>query len=170
MASKRNPSPPASAPPGHKTTKRVPTDSSYYDFDGVPWNRKDPQSATWMYARDARAQQATCPPEPSWNYPRHFANHDNLLLSTPGAPEQGASSGAGQQSVKNSWLHHPLIPGAKTAYQGGRPNAPPGTVRSVYTQGDTNNFDVIYHDRRAGVTGQGHGKFKVSKYHPRHQG
>ncbi|KAI1095016.1 hypothetical protein F5B19DRAFT_443049 [Rostrohypoxylon terebratum] len=67
------------APPGHTPARRAPTDSSYYDFDGVPYDADEPNSATWMYARDARAQQAgLATAQTKGKYPSKFRNFDKL--------------------------------------------------------------------------------------------
>ncbi|KAI1213842.1 uncharacterized protein F4807DRAFT_409337 [Annulohypoxylon truncatum] len=152
-----------SAPPGHTPARRTPTNSSYYDFNGVPYHEKNPNSATWMYARDARAQQAGLPPgrQPGRKYPSPFGNGEKLALTTPGS--------ALSPDGPTQWLHHPLIPGTTTTCTGkGRKHL--GGVRSVYTANDPNTFDVMYHNRNAGLSANGNGNFEMSKYHPAAEG
>ncbi|KAI0891788.1 hypothetical protein F4806DRAFT_481877 [Annulohypoxylon nitens] len=155
MASTSNTNNSDRAPPGHTPARRSPTDSSYYDFDGVPYDNEKPNSATWMYARDARAQQAGIPTaRMKSRYPSKFRNSpDNVELSTPGTP-----------GYKNNpeWLHHPLIPGTTKTYTSG----PPGAVRSVYTKGNPNEFDVMHHDPKAGTSPRGDHLFAKSHYYP----
>ncbi|KAI0006250.1 hypothetical protein F4779DRAFT_29843 [Xylariaceae sp. FL0662B] len=151
----------SSAPAGYAPAKRTPTDSSYYDFNGVHANKYDPNSATWMYARDARAQQAGLPPTmsmknpPNATYPSRFGNAEGLPLTTPGRPNH---------RNQPTWVHHPLTPGETTTWPA-HPG-PPGAVRSAYTDGNPNQFDVMVHDPRAGVSRRGVGQFVLAPYHP----
>ncbi|KEZ41035.1 hypothetical protein SAPIO_CDS7072 [Scedosporium apiospermum] len=138
------------APPG-----RTPTCSSYYDFNGVPWNGQDPNSKTWMYARDARQQQAGVPANAQPPYPSYFGNRTNLPLNPP-------PSHIGRRG-QPGWLHHPLIPDQTATWT---PGTSPGAVRSVYTAGNTANFDVIHHDPNAGTTSNGTSEFSMATYHP----
>jgi hypothetical protein len=169
---------PPSVPKGHSTAKRIPTDSSYvcpyaqswwdmtnnpqqYDFQGVPYRGDIPNSATWMYARDARAQMATEPQKQSRNdrYPMPYLNHDKDPLSTPGSKIQIKGD------EKHGWMHHPLTPGTTTAYSG---RGKAGGVRAIYTKDDSTKFDVYYHDRKLGTTGKsGNGVFSQATYYPR---
>lgn len=113
-----------------------------------------------MYARDARAQQATVPAGRGRKYPSPFGNHtDNLPLSTP--PSNVRPGRAPE------WLHHPLIPGQNQAWKPGG-GAAQGGVRSFYTDGNPTVFDVGYHDLRKPPQGQQkHSLFSLAKYHPR---
>ncbi|KAI0161951.1 hypothetical protein GGR52DRAFT_146886 [Hypoxylon sp. FL1284] len=107
------------APAGYTSAHRVPTDSSYYSFDGTPWNGKfDSHSQTWMYAREATQQQAILPANyKARPYPSTYGNIEELPLSTPGARRQATS--------RQLWLHHPLVPGRATTWgQKGTPRGP----------------------------------------------
>ncbi|KAI2778796.1 hypothetical protein F4815DRAFT_476675 [Daldinia loculata] len=146
----------SSAPPGHTPAHRIPTDSSYYSFNGNPWDRRNPESQTWMYAREARQQQSGLPDGQGVPYPSYFGNGERVSLSTPGS--------ALAPSGRHGWLHHPLIPGRTTTWTPGS-NTRPGGVRSIYTDGNIVEFDVGYHDVRIGTTGRGSGKFAVANYH-----
>ena len=95
-----------------------------------------------MYARDARAQQASGP-----KYPGRFRNHEPLALSTPGEP----------------WEHKPLIPGRQNPWRKGEL---PGPHRSVWTHPNREKFDVVSHDPTLGRTAKGHGKFALAEYTP----
>ncbi|KAK3353960.1 hypothetical protein B0T25DRAFT_569140 [Lasiosphaeria hispida] len=137
------------------------TNSSYYCFNGVPYIDKPPGAQKWMYAEEARRQQAKVELEKLLEgkqkpkYPRDFWNHKNEVeLSTPGS--------AGQHGKKTVWEHHPLIPGQDKPWREG----PPGAVRSVWTRGDAENFDVIVHDKSRGFTKRNTPKFANAKYHP----
>ncbi|KAI1172036.1 hypothetical protein F4777DRAFT_563249 [Nemania sp. FL0916] len=152
---------PPSAPEGYSAAKRIPTDSSYYDFHGVPYLDKDPNSSTWMYARDARAQMATEPQKQGRKdrYPGPFWNREDKPLSTPGSKLQT------RKREEHGWMHHPLTPGTGTAYSG---SGDAGGVRAIYTKDDSKNFDVYYHDRTSGTTGDGtNGIFERAKYYPK---
>ncbi|KAI0154522.1 hypothetical protein GGR57DRAFT_502272 [Xylariaceae sp. FL1272] len=126
-------------PEGHSQARRTPTDSSYYDLDGQPTNKNDPNAPTWIYARDVRAQQAKAPVHPTarQKYPSYFYNAEGIPLSTAGHLTSRGN---------NQWLHQPMIPGKATAYQGGK--VKPGSVRTFYTEGDRAHFDVGFHDPR----------------------
>ena len=153
--------------------RRVPTDSSFvrfnhrrssnqdanlvtqYDFHGTRYSAKIPDAQTWIYAREARQQQATVDPNLVRNgkdeikYPSFFNNYDNKLnLSTPGSLKPNG---------RNAWVHQPLIPGQVTAWNG---ECAPGAVRSFYTRGNSGQFDVGYHplNDRSG--------FSMATYHP----
>ncbi|KAK5661072.1 hypothetical protein OQA88_10962 [Cercophora sp. LCS_1] len=138
-----------------KHPRRVPTDSSFYDFHGTRYSAKIPDAQTWIYAREARQQQATVDPNLVRNgkdkikYPSLFNNYDNKLsLSTPGSLEPNG---------RTAWVHQPLIPGQVTAWNG---ECAPGAVRSFYTRGNSGHFDVGYHplNDRSG--------FSMATYHP----
>ncbi|KAI0532051.1 hypothetical protein GGR58DRAFT_523600 [Xylaria digitata] len=144
-----------SAPPGYTVPHRVPTNSSYYSFNGDTWD-DNPNSSTYAKAAEFRAQQANAPPHQQAPYPSYFRNGEGLSLSTPGSiirPGHG-----------NEWVHHPLTPGQTTTWtpQSGIAR---GAIRSVYTAGAPTQFDVIYHDRGAGTSGRGHGQFVIANYH-----
>ncbi|KAL8747940.1 MAG: hypothetical protein Q9190_000264 [Brigantiaea leucoxantha] len=63
------------------------------------------------------------------------------------------------------WLQNPTHFGTKLPLVR---DQDPGRVRSVYTEGDSNNFDVIYHDNSKGVSASGRGRqFSMANYHPR---
>ncbi|KAI0378643.1 hypothetical protein F5Y04DRAFT_261263 [Hypomontagnella monticulosa] len=143
-----------SAPPGYTPAHRVPTDSSYYSFDGNPWNNKDPDSQTWMYAREARQQQDGVPAGKRLPYPSRFGNGEVLPLSTPGTSKHGRSE----------WLHHPLIPGRSNTWVPYRRD-PVGGVRSFYTEGDTSQFDVGFHDPKIPGYPKGREPFSLARYH-----
>ncbi|KAH7165514.1 hypothetical protein EDB81DRAFT_255925 [Dactylonectria macrodidyma] len=151
------PSGQASAPAGYGPPARSPTESSYYDFHRTSSNGRS-NGQTWMYARDARAQQAgassVAVPRP--NYPNYYGNKNAqpVHLSTP--PEQIPNHRRPGTSSPG-WLHHPLIPNHQTTHSGNLRTA--GTVRSVYPLSDPSQFDVIYH------TG-GPGQFRNATYHP----
>ncbi|KAI1497565.1 hypothetical protein F5X99DRAFT_421260 [Biscogniauxia marginata] len=148
----------SSAPPGHASAKRTPTNSSHYDFNGVPYDKYKPNSATWMYARDARAQQAGLPPnQTAERYPSPFGNGEQLPLTTPGSILK-----PGDRKAK--WLHHPLTPGTSTTWS--QRQGRPGAVRSVYTAGNPNEFDVMVHDIQAGTSARGQGNFAIATYRP----
>ncbi|ROV95289.1 hypothetical protein VPNG_08963 [Cytospora leucostoma] len=106
-------------------------------FNGNPSDQHDPwRSQTWMYARDARQQQAGVPAGQALPYPSTFSNHEQLPLSTPGTymgPRRG-----------QEWLHYPLKPGRPATWTPSS-GQPAGAVRSFYTAGNPNQFDVGYH-------------------------
>ncbi|KAK0708448.1 hypothetical protein B0H67DRAFT_672471 [Lasiosphaeris hirsuta] len=135
------------------------TNSSYYCFNGVPYNQQAPGAQTWMYAEEARRQQAKVELEKLLEgrqkprYPSSFWNHQKeVTLSTPG------SVGPHGKTV---WEHHPLIPGQNEPWREGAA----GAVRSVWTRGDAENFDVIVHDKSRGFTKRKTPKFANAKYH-----
>ncbi|KAF2965664.1 hypothetical protein GQX73_g7921 [Xylaria multiplex] len=98
---------------------------SYYSFNGVPCDENDPNSPKYIRARDARAQQSGLRPNVAERpYPSGFRNYEGLQLQSQ-AP----------------WLHHPVTPGTTTTWRPG--GVPPGAIRSVYSRGDPNNFDLI---------------------------
>ncbi|OTA62098.1 hypothetical protein K449DRAFT_465496 [Hypoxylon sp. EC38] len=144
------------APLGYTPAHRVPTDSSYYSFDGTPWDNRDPNSQTWMYARDARQQQSGLPAGKARPYPSPFKNGERLPLSTPGSIPRNKPN--------PEWLHHPLIPGRTTTWDPQR-DAKLGGVRSFYTEGNASQFDVGYHDPKLGKSARGHDKFSLANYH-----
>ncbi|KAK3347172.1 hypothetical protein B0T25DRAFT_296016 [Lasiosphaeria hispida] len=156
---------PASLPPGGASStgitqdsRRKPTSSSFYDFHGTRYNKKIPGAQTWIYAREARQQQATVHPDlvltGRGKYPSAFKNHDNELdLSTPGS--------AGPEG-KTEWVHQPLIPGRVEAWLD---IIPAGAVRSFYTCGNPGQFDVGYHDPLKSPTRNGSAKFSLATYH-----
>lgn len=113
---------------------------------GVPYTDKNPGAQTWMYADEARRQQASVELENllkgkgKSKYPSNFGNRGNKVsLSTNGS--------AGRNDTPIS-KHHPLIPGKDKAWTGGDP----GAVRSVWTDGNPQTFDVIVHDKSRGLT------------------
>lgn len=187
MASQSTSSQPSSAPAGHSQAKRTPTDSSHvcksfescvrsvyspsfpqYDFGGQPADKFDPNSPTWIYARDARAQQAGLgknqkgTPHTLNQYPSRFTNQSQkpLPLTTPGKPRR-----PGSNIVDH--LHHPLIPNTQKTYVNKLVSGFPGAVRSVYTEGKPEDFQVIYHDPKAGKTKSGmNDLFSVAPYVP----
>ncbi|KAI4144348.1 MAG: hypothetical protein L6R39_004217 [Caloplaca ligustica] len=128
--------------------------SYQYDFNGVPYDEKDPGSQTWMYARDARAQQTNAPAHKARPYPSNFNNGEKLPLSTPGVPGPKGNQ---------QWLHYPLVPGRAAAWV---PTERRGGVRSFYTVGQPNDFDVGYHDKATGTSAGGSGNFVLADYHP----
>lgn len=106
--------------------------------------------------RHARAQQACLPPGPAINarHPSYFGNAEQIPLTTPGTVNTKGKLG---------WVHAPLTPGRTTPMLSSRP----GAVRSFYTNGDPNTFDVAYHDptkpRRPGAKED---PFTMAIYHP----
>ncbi|KAI1327340.1 hypothetical protein F5Y16DRAFT_399518 [Xylariaceae sp. FL0255] len=164
MSTSRPPSPkkkdPATAGSLESQLRRIPTDSSFYDFNGVPCNDNDPNSATWMYASDTRDQQKALLQQaqpPNSAYPSVYWNREKLPMSTPGSQlPQG-------NITRQGWMHHPLVPGSSTPYVSG--SGRPGGVRSFYTDGDPNNFDVSYHVPNAAKSGKK--KFAKATYHPK---
>ncbi|KAH9890264.1 hypothetical protein F4778DRAFT_378826 [Xylariomycetidae sp. FL2044] len=150
------PPPPGSAPEGYAPARRSPTDSSYYDLDGIPWNDRDPKSQTWIYAREVRDQQSKAPlTEPKRDkYPNEYKNGEQLPFTTPGKidPKTG----------KPVWLHQPMIPGKVTRFTGG---GTVGGIRTFYTEGDRTKFDVGHHDPRV-PTPKGTAGFSLVTYVP----
>ncbi|ROT35025.1 hypothetical protein SODALDRAFT_76625 [Sodiomyces alkalinus F11] len=70
-----------SAPPGYTPPDRTHTNSSHYSFDGIQWIKNDPDAQTWMYAREARAQQAGLPAgraPPGTKYPSATGTQKSL--------------------------------------------------------------------------------------------
>lgn len=126
-----------------------------HSFNGTPWNDKDDESETWMRASDARHQQAGITAGYMRPYPSPFGNKENLQFSSPGSSVMKDGS--------TGWLHNPLIPGQKETWVKG--SGRPGAVRSFYTKGQPADFDVAYHDKKAGVTGGGPGVFVMANYH-----
>ncbi|KXJ90548.1 hypothetical protein Micbo1qcDRAFT_226545 [Microdochium bolleyi] len=161
----------AQAPPGYSAAQRVqsspssfvptpvrriPTDSSYHSFDGVPWDDHDPSSQTWMYASDAREQQSKIAAGPRRPYPSRYGNSDDLPLTSPGmVPPKGGTP---------QWLHHPLIPGQQEIWKP-KGDKSRGAVRSFYTRGSPEVFDVGHHNPKAGLTKGGTAKFTMATYH-----
>ncbi|KAI1816411.1 hypothetical protein GGS20DRAFT_231372 [Poronia punctata] len=149
-------------PSSYKPPRRTPTNSSYYDFDGIG-SIRDVPSATWMYARDARAQQAGLAPDAirrnrkDTQYPSVFRNATGLPLTTPGNLDA---------DQKPLWAHHPLIPGQTTTYIDKATHGTAGGVRSAYTLGNPKDFDVIYHDPRRPTRGR-HAEFSLAPYIPK---
>ncbi|KAI6084751.1 hypothetical protein F4821DRAFT_166502 [Hypoxylon rubiginosum] len=151
----------STAPPGHEPVHRVPTDSSYYSFNGTPYNDKIADSQTWMYAREARAQQAglvSYQQPHNVRYPSRFGNGEKLPFTTPGSYVTPRD----QRNGIRAYLHHPLIPGRSETWAG---EQRPGAVRSAYTKGDPNRFDVMYHDPKKGASKSGHGSMEMANYH-----
>ncbi|KAJ3529073.1 hypothetical protein NM208_g9923 [Fusarium decemcellulare] len=145
---------------GCSPLKRTPTNSSYYDFHGVQWNR-DYQSQTWMYAREARNQMADVPPERAADgaYPSPFHNLKKLTLPTL----RSIFRFIGELEL----LHYPLVSGRTTTPD---PEHSKSTrIRAVYVKGTTALFDVIYHDEAAGITRNGTPEFSEAIYHPAHR-
>lgn len=143
-------------PEGYSPPRRTPTDSSYYSFNGVPFDNQDQSSATWIYAREARQQQAGVPTSQSRPYPSRFGNGENLPLTTPGSQLK-----PGRQK---EWLHHPLTPNRSATWTKDNGDSV-GGVRSFYTDGNPRKFDVGYHDPRVGTSEKGHGSFALANYH-----
>ncbi|KAI1772963.1 hypothetical protein F4818DRAFT_443848 [Hypoxylon cercidicola] len=126
-------------------------------FDGTPWDNRDANAQTWMYAREARQQQAdTIAGTRKHSYPSYYRNSEELPLSTPGtiSPYNG----------RREWLHQPLVPGRETAWAP-RTGTPKGAVRSFYTRGTPTEFDVGFHDPKAGKTPGGSDNFSLARYH-----
>ncbi|KAJ8128629.1 hypothetical protein O1611_g5005 [Lasiodiplodia mahajangana] len=137
------------------------TQSSYYDFRGVHWDKSNANSATYMRAREARAQQQGLTPGRMVKpYPSLFHNRERLALTTPGSSQ--LSDGG------KVWAHHPLIPGRTTTWSRSEKERGDGkgAVRSIYTPNDPNKFDVAYHDPAAGSTSGRHDNFVLARYHP----
>ncbi len=137
------------------------TPVAQYDFHGTGHQKKISGAQTWMYAREARRQQATVQPDlvrrkkDKGKYPSPFKNHDNEVnLSTPGS--------AGPEG-DTEWVHQPLIPGRVEAWHRGIDS---GAVRSFYTRGNPLQFDVGYHDPSRSPTRGGSEKFSLATYHP----
>ena len=128
-----------------------------FSFDGTPYDRKDPNSQTYIRASDARQQQAGVPDGTARPYPSHFGNAEGLPLTTPGFDN---GDGYGKQ-----YLHHPLTPGRQDTWAPGT-GVPRGGVRSVYTTGNKTDFNVVYHDPKKGTTARGHSQFNMANYHP----
>lgn len=110
-----------------------------------------------MYAEDARKQQEGVPDGKDHPYPAHYRNGERLPLTTPGSDN---GSGYGRE-----WLHYPMTPGKKTTWTR-QSGVPRGGVRSVYTAGNKEKFDVIYHNKKEGKSAKGHGVFQMAKYRP----
>ncbi|KAI0105631.1 hypothetical protein F4776DRAFT_474219 [Hypoxylon sp. NC0597] len=109
-----------------------------------------------MYARDARQQQSGLPAGKARPYPSPFRNGEALPLLTPGSTPRNKHN--------PEWLHHPLIPGRTTTWDPQR-DVNRGGVRSFYTEGNTNQFDVGYHDPKLGTSARGHHEFSLANYH-----
>ncbi|KAI0015948.1 hypothetical protein F4780DRAFT_783655 [Xylariomycetidae sp. FL0641] len=147
------------APPGHTPSRRTPTDSSYYDLNGQPWRKDDPNAQTWIYAREVRAQQANAPPlRGPDRYPSRYNNAEKLPLTTPG------TTMTNKKGSVTFWIHQPIIPGQTSAYD---PDVDaPEAIRTFYTEGDNTKFDVGHHDKRVmAPSGRGDG-FSLAKYVP----
>lgn len=112
-----------------------------YDLTGIQWNKNDPKPPTWMYARDARSQQQGLPPARPKKYPGDFWNYEELLFSTPGLEKLH------NDEVMKCWMHHPLIPGTPTTWTH-ESVLPRGAVRSVWTEGNPNIFEVAFHSNK----------------------
>ncbi|CAJ2511135.1 Uu.00g067600.m01.CDS01 [Anthostomella pinea] len=150
-----------SAPPGYTPARRTPTDSSYYDMDGIPWKEGDPNSQAWIYAREVRAQQAKAPLQRTARakYPSPFKNAEPLPLTTPGKPDPTGNK-------PTEWLHHPMIPGKTTTYRASaKSKAKPGGIRTFYTEGDNSKYDVGFHDPRVWTPSKSAG-FSLATYVP----
>lgn len=127
-----------------------------YSFNGIPWNDRDVNSQTWMYASETRQQQAGVPAGRARPYPSLFGNGEGLPLSTPGSdlrPNRG-----------KEWLHHPLTPGRASTWTSAS-GVPPGGVRSFYTAGNPSEFDVGHHNPTLGASARGSGNFGLANYH-----
>ncbi|KFA45450.1 hypothetical protein S40293_11544 [Stachybotrys chartarum IBT 40293] len=152
--------PPYAPPSGHSAPRRTPTDSSYYDFVNTSADQNTGQ--TWMYARDARAQQATASQTPVRPYPNYYGNKSKtappLNLSTQPEAMYNPKTGKSTQG----WLHTPLVPSRQTTWKGHKNSkaSPIGPVRSVYPPSNPNTFDVIYHEKK------GDSDFVLAKYYP----
>ncbi|KAK4653970.1 hypothetical protein QC762_510244 [Podospora pseudocomata] len=114
--------------PPQRAPRRSPTDSSYYDCDGVVANKNDPNSKSWHYARDVRAQVAAEQPQHprGWGYPSYFGDKAGLPLA-----------------ASKPLTHTPIEPGSLTPYV---PGTKPGAHRAVYNDTNRAVVDVIYHD------------------------
>lgn len=123
-----------------------------YSFNGTPADQNDPNSKAFIRASDVRAQQASIPEKKprKHRYPSRFNNKEQLTLSSSG-------------DEKGKYQHHPIIPGQQKAYVDGSP----GAVRSVYTRGEPEIHDVMYHDPTRPPAPSGQHPFTVANYHPR---
>ncbi|CAH0026666.1 unnamed protein product [Clonostachys rhizophaga] len=148
--------------------KRSPTNSSYYDFDNVPWDGKHGRS--WMHAWRAKFRQIGLTLDGVRStisrvttsrfdgvYPSYFGNKEELPLKTESEPISNPTENADTKG----WLHHPLIPGRTATFSGGTQE--PGVVRSVYAPSDPTTFDVVYH---IGTEGSDNREFRLATYHP----
>ncbi|OTA83786.1 hypothetical protein M434DRAFT_16578 [Hypoxylon sp. CO27-5] len=144
-----------SQPEASKRTarKRSSTESSYYDFHGTPCNESTSGGQDWMYAWEARAQVLRAPGRVQNPYPSFFHNHPIEGYVLP-------------LQVPAPVLHHPLIPGRKTAWDR-RGNVPPGVIRAFYNQNNRRDFDVGYHDPGTRTSGRGFDNFAIATYVPR---
>ncbi|VUC27143.1 unnamed protein product [Clonostachys rosea] len=176
-------------PTAHESTfylKRSPTASSYYDFDGMPWDGEQGQS--WMYAWHARAQQEGLLPssQPRSSQPTGFrsvARKAKTLLGSPHDPKYPSYYGNKGETLPLStdseliphptwrrstkgWLHQPLIPGRTATFSGTEDES--GMVRSFYAPSNPLIFDVAYHGKKKEfINGKSEiGKFKMATYHP----
>lgn len=132
------------------------SNTQQFSFDGIVANAKDPASQTWIYAREAREQQAGVPDSEAWPYPSVYYNNEPLALSTPGS----------QSKNGRTWLHYPLIPGRSSSWSPDS-TVERGAIRSFFTAGNSHNFDVGYHDPRLWTTGGRYGDFVLARYHPK---
>ncbi len=122
-----------------------------------------------MYANDAYLQQSKLAAlrlktaqsrhggdSSSNRYPSFFANDERLRLSTPASGVK-VQHGAGKVSFDWGWVHFPLIPGRAWLWQKLGWETP-GRIRSVYSQNNPLEFDVIYHRHRPrrSTTGETH--------------
>ncbi|KAG9228073.1 hypothetical protein BJ875DRAFT_490264 [Amylocarpus encephaloides] len=113
--------------------------------------RRTPTDSSYMYTGEARSQQAGAPAGIAKPYPSLFKNIERRQLTTPGS----------YLGAKRKWLHHPLKPGKAATWRAGSP----GGIRSVYTHGNTNKFDVVYHDPKATTFNDNGGDFVLAVYY-----
>lgn len=142
---------------------RQPTNSSYYDFGGVPCGTDMAAAgpdATFIHARDAREQVANAPPpvkrrKRGSRYPSGYSNHENLPLQvTPQGKNDPNYSGP-------PYTHAPLLPGQSQPWTQGNP----GAYRSIYDDSDRSKFDAIYHDPNKAQTSAEWHQFSKAKYY-----
>lgn len=133
----------------------------------MPCNNFDPKSPAFIYAERARLQQAGLgsnqkgnPLDPNARYPSHYGNREGLPLSTPGTKTH-------PRSKRANWLHHPLKPYTTQTWVSKSVSGPEGAIRSVYTEGNPQDFDVMVHDPKAGMTPNGGSKFSMARYVPK---
>ncbi|KAK4113441.1 hypothetical protein N656DRAFT_797311 [Canariomyces notabilis] len=138
--------------------RRTPTVSSFYDLKGTPWDDRKPNSQTWIYAREVRAQAAdvlAAPRKAHENhpcYPSVFRNDEGLELK-----------------AEPPLLHTPVRPGHTTGWlhEGPRDRNRPGAARLVYSKNPTDtNFDVVYHDKSQPQSNRGYRLFAMAEYVP----
>ncbi|KAJ3564026.1 hypothetical protein NPX13_g7990 [Xylaria arbuscula] len=115
-------------------------------FNGAPTDKDDPNSPDYIRASDARAQQRALNKRRR-PYPSRFENIEELPLQ-----------------INPPLVHKPLTPGTTDPWSpsSGRP----GAVRSVYNPDNPEQFEVIFHDERAGKTDGGTDRYTKANYHP----